>query len=270
MSKPLAITAAVLLAAGCLAAGGVRAQSLQISAAQAEAAGNKLWKNECGGTVAGLTSWNAGEDFASLGIGHYIWYPAGRRAGFEESFPELVAFLQTSGVALPAWLRPGAPCPWNSRADFQRDQSGARMTELRRLLASTVPWQARFSARRLEGALPENARGRATGTARNGARTVPPRGGVTQRRVCAGGLREFQGRGSAADRTLPRPGLGFAASPWPGCRPTPPADRDAKPPRISPGAPPGCSPSGWPTRRRSGTRANGCRAGKSRVATYAL
>ena len=155
MSKPLVRTAVVLLAAGWLAAGSVCAQSLQIPDAQAEAAGKKLWKNECGGTVAGLTSWNAGEDFASLGIGHYIWYPAGRREGFEESFPELVAFLQTSGVALPAWLRPGAPCPWNSRADFQREQSGERMTQLRQLLAGTVPLQARFSARRLEAALPK-------------------------------------------------------------------------------------------------------------------
>ena len=155
MPKPLARIAAGLLTMGCLAVGSTRAQSLQVSDAQAEAAGKKLWKNECGGTVAGLTSWNAGEDFASLGIGHYIWYPAGQREGFEESFPELVTFLQASGVSLPAWLHPGAPCPWNSRAEFQRDQAGERMTELRKLLASTVPLQAKFSARRLEAALPK-------------------------------------------------------------------------------------------------------------------
>ena len=155
MSFPIARIAAVLLTAGCLAVTTYRAQSLQISDAHAEAAGKKLWKNECAGTVAGLTSWNAGEDFASLGIGHYIWYPAGRREGFEESFPELVGFLQARGVALPAWLHPGEPCPWNSRAEFQRDQAGGRMSELRKLLASTVPLQARFSAHRLETSLPK-------------------------------------------------------------------------------------------------------------------
>src|SRR4030095_9892577 len=31
----------------------------------------KIWQNEGSGTIAGLTSWNAGEDFASLGIGHF-------------------------------------------------------------------------------------------------------------------------------------------------------------------------------------------------------
>ena len=147
--------AAVLIVAAWLSGGSAVAQPLQISDAQAEAAGRKLWRNECGGTVAGLTSWNAGEDFASLGIGHYIWYPPGKRAGFEESFPELIRFLQSSGVALPAWLSPGAPCPWNSRAEFQRDQAGERLSQLRQLLADTVPLQAKFSARRLEAALPK-------------------------------------------------------------------------------------------------------------------
>src|SRR5512133_2670274 len=31
--------------------------------------GKKIWQNECNGTISGLTSWNGGEDFASLGIG---------------------------------------------------------------------------------------------------------------------------------------------------------------------------------------------------------
>ncbi|PWU11360.1 MAG: hypothetical protein C5B47_00975, partial [Verrucomicrobia bacterium] len=35
--------------------------------------GAQVWKNECAGTTSGLTSWNRGEDFASLGIGHFIW-----------------------------------------------------------------------------------------------------------------------------------------------------------------------------------------------------
>ena len=37
--------------------------------------GEKIWKNECGGTVEGLTHWNKGEAFGSFGIGHFIWYP---------------------------------------------------------------------------------------------------------------------------------------------------------------------------------------------------
>src|SRR5215210_6934396 len=72
--------------------------------------GRRVWQNECGGTVQGLTSWNAGEDFASLGIGHFIWYPRGRRGPFEESFPKLVAFLKARKAAVPAWLE--GDCPW--------------------------------------------------------------------------------------------------------------------------------------------------------------
>ena len=135
--------------------GTTRAQTLQISDAQALAAGKRLWNNECAGTVAGLTSWNAGEAFASLGIGHYIWYPAGQRGPFEESFPDLMKFLESDKVTLPDWLRPASACPWNTRGAFMQDRNGPRLSELRALLAHTVAEQARFSASRLEAALPK-------------------------------------------------------------------------------------------------------------------
>src|SRR5207249_1771599 len=84
----------------------------------------KIWQNECNGTISGLTSWNAGEDFASLGIGHFIWYPKGRRGPFEESFPKLVSFISKRGAKLPALLLGTGekPCPWNSRTEFLRAQ----------------------------------------------------------------------------------------------------------------------------------------------------
>lgn len=130
-------------------------QSVAISDAQAASAGQRLWQNECEGKVAGLTSWNSGENFASLGIGHYIWYPEGQRGPFEESFPELLGFLEVHDQSLPAWLRPLGPCPWKSRSDFLRDLSGARLSSLRDLLARTVALQARFSTDRLQKALPK-------------------------------------------------------------------------------------------------------------------
>jgi len=129
------------------------AQAIPLSDGQANEIGRRIWKNECAGTVDGLTSWNSGEDFASLGIGHFIWYPAGRRGPFEESFPKLAAYLAGQGVAVPGWLR-GA-CAWNSRAQFQADFQSPRMRQLRALLSATIPQQARFAARRLELALPK-------------------------------------------------------------------------------------------------------------------
>ncbi len=133
----------------CAAAG-----ALTISDAEALAAGQRLWQNECGGRVEGLTSWNKGEDFASLGIGHFIWYPAGRRGPFEESFPRLVDYLRQQKVDLPAWLRSEPACPWPNREAFIADLHGSRLSELRALLARTVGQQARFAALRLEAALP--------------------------------------------------------------------------------------------------------------------
>ncbi len=86
---PWAILAIFLFVA---AAGNVHA--IELSRADASRIGRKIWQNECAGTVSGLTSWNAGEKFASLGIGHFLWYPKGERGPFEESFPDLVALRQ--------------------------------------------------------------------------------------------------------------------------------------------------------------------------------
>jgi hypothetical protein len=117
--------------------------------------GRRVWKNECGGTREGLTSWNSGENFASLGIGHFIWYPRGVGGPFEESFPEMLRFFAASGVKLPAWLKPDMDCPWKTRAEFQAAAHGRQMNELRDLLASTITQQSRFLARRMEQSLPK-------------------------------------------------------------------------------------------------------------------
>jgi hypothetical protein len=126
-----------------------------LSGGQITRIGQRIWKNECGGTVAGLTSWNAGEQFASLGIGHFIWYPAGQRGPFEESFPPLVAFFQSRGVALPSWLPGTRACPWPTREAFLADANGARQKDLRTLLSRTLREQTEFIMARSEAALPK-------------------------------------------------------------------------------------------------------------------
>ena len=119
--------------------------------------GKKIWQNECNGTIAGLTSWNEGENFASLGIGHFIWYPKGQRGPFEESFPKLVSFIANHGAKLPKFLLGTGelPCPWNSRLEFLRAQQTREVKQLRQFLADTVDLQAEFLIARLQDALPK-------------------------------------------------------------------------------------------------------------------
>lgn len=147
-----ALVALALLSFGSLSFAGT---GISISDAEADRIGRKIWRNECEGTKDGLTSWNKGEDFPSLGIGHFIWYPAGQRGPFQESFPGLKDYLQSQGVKLPGWLAAAKACPWDDRAAFMADFTGPRLSGLRDLLASTVGLQARYAALRLESALPK-------------------------------------------------------------------------------------------------------------------
>ena len=108
------------------------------------------------GTVAGLTSWNKGEYFASLGIGHFIWYHGKRRGPFEESFPPLIRFIKAKGVSgIPSWITPTTKCPWTSREAFLAAKDSAKMKELRAFLHRTIPTQTAFILQRLEKALPK-------------------------------------------------------------------------------------------------------------------
>ena len=136
------------------APGSMPPSAVQLSTQELAVVGRKIWQNESGGTVAGLTSWNAGESFASLGIGHFIWYPAGQPGPFTESFPPLLNYFRANRVPLPTWLNQNQPCPWSTRATFQRDQSSPRMQDLRRLLSGTVELQTAFILDRLSRALP--------------------------------------------------------------------------------------------------------------------
>ena len=129
------------------------ASGFALSDAELDSIGRRVWQNECGGSRDGLTSWNSGEDFGSFGIGHFIWYPRGMEGPFEESFPKLVKFYEANGRSVPEWMH--GDCPWATRAAFQADVRGARMGELRDLLAGTIRLQSRFLAQRMSEALPK-------------------------------------------------------------------------------------------------------------------
>ena len=125
--------------------------------AEARRIGHKIWQNECDGTIAGLTSWNSGENFASLGIGHFIWYPEGTDGPFEESFPQLVSFIAERGKNLPLAVSTNGPrhCPWRNRSEFLKAQNSPAMAQLRHFLADTVDIQSEFLVDRLNRSLPK-------------------------------------------------------------------------------------------------------------------
>lgn len=120
--------------------------------------GVKIWFNESGGSIMGLTTWNDGEDFASLGIGHFLWHPRSNRnrASFNSGFPRLIRYIKKKGgVRIPTWLRDNLYCPWNNRQEFLQAQYSPRMVELRLFLQQTIPIQAEYLVKHLEEILPD-------------------------------------------------------------------------------------------------------------------
>lgn len=118
--------------------------------------GQRVFENECASKNENLISWNEGEGFLSLGIGHFIWYPAKGKKPFVGSFIKFIEYARASGEKIPAWLdkRPVPACPWGSRDSFLNAQSDRRLIELREFLIRTKSTQAAFIMKRLEEALP--------------------------------------------------------------------------------------------------------------------
>jgi hypothetical protein len=125
---------------------GITHAEIKISQDEARYIGQKIWNNECGGKKEGLTSWNKGEAFASMGIGHFIWYPEGKKGVFKETFPSLIVFLEKNGKKMPEGIlsKGSKACPWKSREDFFNNFNTKPMHDLRNFLAETVELQTTF------------------------------------------------------------------------------------------------------------------------------
>lgn len=153
--KYLFMTLLVLSLSCCTASHAPANSSRQrISSVNCTELGQRIWANECAGSVQGLVSWNAGESFPSLGIGHFIWYPAGVQERFDESFPEFVAYARARGVNVPTFFN--GPAPWPNKAVFESDRSGLS-DKMRRWLAAHVSLQTQFIIRRSRASLPAMA-----------------------------------------------------------------------------------------------------------------
>ncbi len=132
----------------------IDATPVQLTPREIEKVGLQIFKNEARAKRELLVHWSVYEDFPSLGIGHNIWFPQGKRK-YVDQFPVLCAYLQKHGVTLSLWLQQAliaGGAPWSSRQEFLQDRE--RTEELRDLLASTINVQTVFMIERLDKQLP--------------------------------------------------------------------------------------------------------------------
>ena len=122
-----------------------------------QAIGQKIYLNETGGKPEHLIFWSPNEPFPSLGIGHFIWFPAGISVGFTESFPGMIRFLKANGADVPDWLLKQITIGalWNSREQLEQERGSDKVQALQQLLSSTSGLQALYLFQRLDSALPK-------------------------------------------------------------------------------------------------------------------
>lgn len=118
----------------------------------------QIFQNEAGGEREKLAYWSPNEDFPSLGIGHFIWFPqsaSAARARFGgDSFPPFLRFAVAQGATLPpvlARLSPDFVCPWPNRRSFENMKSDDRAS-LVRFLDETKHLQMKHILQRFAGA----------------------------------------------------------------------------------------------------------------------
>ncbi|MEA1952880.1 MAG: hypothetical protein U9O24_00620 [Campylobacterota bacterium] len=133
------------------------AAQINLTNKQANFIAKKVWQNEGAGKDKYLIWWNKGEDFASLGIGHAIWFPKGHTEKFREVFPMMLEFMQKKGVDMPLWLTPQSDLPWKNKKEFlaAKKAKTKQYMELFNFLKKTFSYQAEFMAQRLSQALPQ-------------------------------------------------------------------------------------------------------------------
>lgn len=116
--------------------------------------GDLIYRNETGGKKDLLVHWNVGEEFPSLGIGHFIWYPENFKSGrFEESFPGLVAAYAAKGIEVPKIMSENRYAPWSTKEEFLAGKKTQEVKELTEFLANTKDVQVEYIFERSQKAL---------------------------------------------------------------------------------------------------------------------
>jgi len=133
------------------------ASGLTLSSSQADAVAKKIWQNEGSGRKSMLVHWNKGEEFASVGIGHFIWFTADKPMWFWEAFPPMLEYITARGAKPPRWLTSQKHCIWDSYKEWQKakKKNSKKMRELTRFMDRTKGLQVRFMLHRLNASFPK-------------------------------------------------------------------------------------------------------------------
>ena len=128
--------------------------SIELSNKEASIIANKIWQNEGAGKKKYLVWWNKGEEFASCGIGHFIWFTKDKPMWFFHAFPDMLKYITKHGAKPPSWLTPSTPCVWNSYKQWQeaKKKNSKKMRELTEFLDKTKTLQAKYMVHRFNKA----------------------------------------------------------------------------------------------------------------------
>ena len=122
------------------------AMTFEISKADTLLIAKRVFKNECSKERKCLLEWNVGENFLSLGLGHFIWYPSNAPGIFQESFRSYLQYARDKGESLPVWLdkTPFPPCPWTSREQFLSSKESKQYQDILDFMTRTKHCQADY------------------------------------------------------------------------------------------------------------------------------
>ncbi len=117
---------------------------------------DQIYKNETGGNPKYLMYWSPSEKFASLGYGHFIWYPKDEPQKFDQTFPDMIQYYIDNKVDIPDWLKNNRDCPWRNKKEFERARkSDKRFQQLKNVILNTKALQTKFFFDRVVDSIPE-------------------------------------------------------------------------------------------------------------------
>jgi len=130
----------------------IEPREIIVNDAQAEMIALKISDNENTRERLRLIRWREEDEFSSLGIVSFFWYPHGEKSA-ELSFNGLLGYIAQSRH-LPGWLNDANTPPWNSREEFLSARHDVFKAKLRDFLQQARSEQVQYLIMYLEANLP--------------------------------------------------------------------------------------------------------------------